>query len=1417
MDSIVSKEKFGNNTGVGSWFSVVKLACTSFVCEDQIVWISIEGLPLKGWSRNTFVKVASKWGELVDWEDFTGSSFAFKRICVKTKVDEIICERFKVIVQGKVYWIRAKEMEVWSPFLRENTTNSSSDEDSDKEVEGSAHGTNDVDRVSESSCMHANGFVYENGNTKKVSEDEPFRSEDPFGIYDILNRNKDSRELSKEDDLSHPPGFTPRMDNGEEEHITDKGVNVEETNERVTSMPSNTNVGEQVTDEGVNTEENNKRAKSTSSNFNQPLSNDDVSLFGSNCLHKLKTGGYFLEVMDEIVKVVLAEGWVLSSLKSCCTVLWVPGKVGWLHGDEYLRVEGWSCLIAVVYETIVGLMGGSGLFSCWGGVLGGFIGSRLYTFWGRGVAQWCRRSGGDVWGWGGGVRCTREVGFGCGRAGELGMLWDSGGLGLWKVRVSGIFGACVRGGWLSCAQRVAGGGVGGSNNMLGFIGFALIVLGFRNGGGARGALPVSAFVLIKTALFVTSSCLLCVEIYIDYGQSTFVCFTTGSVVNGFDKLVEDTGLDMLISNDAECYKYYSLDIITSIGSYSWPVSGGQSLAFVMGRRFLEEGAWVMGDGVRPLVSDREFGRANWVWVFIPTGTGGGGVRRGKVSGLVQGQEFALDGKPVYVGGCGVPYAFRGWAAQGQFDAGVDIGGTGWERWHWLIVGYVGLVGAGTCWRMGGIAKGGLTSENWRVSGLCLGLLSSGRGGFEYWSQSLGVGGGGWTHLVGKAGGGPERRRGAGEWWGWVGGKHGRGEGGWGEDKMNVKELNCKRYSYVQSLLDGLTVVNWLNLGLEKLHSKLHTKRWYITISFRRDIVIHMPEDLQDVLPPVMEKHQSGLPKNKDRIQSQGERKNNICHVLVLGQPNANGRKGEKLVHAPVNSLYYYKVGKTLKQGLCSLKNDADVQGFLKVGYESKWVVDLYVELYGALLGHELLVFCGRDVSKGRCAGYHSKKVKANKQLFTESNDDAKKGEGTSKDGEGSSRNSDVSPKWTKSKIASSRKSSQPQCGFRLWASWMGSENSFQIKSLKAEHKCAINYNLGSLVTYKWIAQHFAKEIIEDPFIPLLKIKAAIREKFLINVSLGQCKRAKRSALYIFEGGLIEHYGRLWEYRQAILDTNPGSTCIVDEEETEYGNTYFRRFYICFKGVKDGWKAGCRRVIGLDGCFLKHTCKGELLTAIWRDANNQMYLIAWAVVKLPNAEHRKCIRHVFANFKKKFSGVQLQRLFWLAVGTIVESIFYLVQRNPNSWSKAFFDLNSKCASFENGIAESFNRAILAQRTKPIITMLEDIRLYIMQRLVQMKTITIKLEDRITPSIRKRIEVMKEQQRFCTVVPSGFQELEVRKGEESFRVNLHLKKCMCKLWELSGIPCVHSVAAYLFLNKEPDERVDHCYSQERWVEA
>ncbi|GKE81525.1 hypothetical protein Tco_1551525 [Tanacetum coccineum] len=64
-------------------------------------------------------------------------------------------------------------------------------------------------------------------------------------------------------------------------------------------------------------------------------------------------------------------------------------------------------------------------------------------------------------------------------------------------------------------------------------------------------------------------------------------------------------------------------------------------------------------------------------------------------------------------------------------------------------------------------------------------------------------------------------------------------------------------------------------------------------------------------------------------------------------------------------------------------------------------------------------------------------------------------------------------------------------------------------------------------------------------------------------------------------------------RKAQLDSNPGSTCRLDVDEYANGSATFKRIYICFKRVKD---------------------------AMGRDANNQMYHIAWAVVRVENADN-----------------------------------------------------------------------------------------------------------------------------------------------------------------------------------------------------
>ena len=197
-----------------------------------------------------------------------------------------------------------------------------------------------------------------------------------------------------------------------------------------------------------------------------------------------------------------------------------------------------------------------------------------------------------------------------------------------------------------------------------------------------------------------------------------------------------------------------------------------------------------------------------------------------------------------------------------------------------------------------------------------------------------------------------------------------------------------------------------------------------------------------------------------------------------------------------------------------------------------------------------------------------------------------------------------------------------ECPFRLWATWMSEEHSFQIKSLKPDHQCSRNYKLGSIVTYEWIGGHYTREILHRQKLTIRQLRLEVIKKFGIDVSLSQCRRAKQHAMTLIEGTLVEHYAKLWSYGSEIIRTNPGSTVKLEVQSMSDGTNYFKRFYVCFANIKQGWVDGCRRVLGIDGCFLKGLCTGELLCAVGRDANNHIYPVAWAVVCVENKDNWK---------------------------------------------------------------------------------------------------------------------------------------------------------------------------------------------------
>nr|GFA83464.1 glucose-methanol-choline oxidoreductase, FAD/NAD(P)-binding domain protein [Tanacetum cinerariifolium] len=110
-----------NNWSIGSWFSQLKRDSMDFNTEGRIAWVEVEGIPFKLCSDNTFKRIATKWGELLDINDQDEMCFHSKRLCIYPKSEMNIFKEFKIIFRGRYFWIRAKEAPGWVPdFMEEN-------------------------------------------------------------------------------------------------------------------------------------------------------------------------------------------------------------------------------------------------------------------------------------------------------------------------------------------------------------------------------------------------------------------------------------------------------------------------------------------------------------------------------------------------------------------------------------------------------------------------------------------------------------------------------------------------------------------------------------------------------------------------------------------------------------------------------------------------------------------------------------------------------------------------------------------------------------------------------------------------------------------------------------------------------------------------------------------------------------------------------------------------------------------------------------------------------------------------------------------------------------------------------------------------------------------------------------------------
>ncbi|KAH9618123.1 hypothetical protein KSS87_003218, partial [Heliosperma pusillum] len=369
-------------------------------------------------------------------------------------------------------------------------------------------------------------------------------------------------------------------------------------------------------------------------------------------------------------------------------------------------------------------------------------------------------------------------------------------------------------------------------------------------------------------------------------------------------------------------------------------------------------------------------------------------------------------------------------------------------------------------------------------------------------------------------------------------------------------------------------------------------------------------------------------------------------------------------------------------------------------------------------------------------------------------------------------------------------------------------------------------------------------------------------------------KARKKAQLLVVGEYKEQYLLLHRYAAEILRANSHNTV-----KFSLDNGVFQKVYICFSALKLGLLAGCRPFISIDGCFLKGPFGGQLLVAVGRDGNNQMFPIVCAVVEVesteswswfmsllaydlgttdgsgytimsdqqkgllravsevwPQAESRCCARHVYVNFRDVFGGgLDYRRGFWAIAKSTTENDFHenigkfrlisnsgandLLNRNYKKWCRAFYTPQSQCDNVDNNMSEVFNAYILKFRHKPIISMLEEIRESLMERLHKKIDVIAKKEIFLCPRIKEKLYKAKIEARGWSAYWDGRFCFGVRDvaTQVKFVVNLRYKTCTCRSWQLSGIPCNHAIAAIWKNVEHPEHYVAECYHKTGYLKA
>ncbi|KAH0715834.1 hypothetical protein KY284_008739 [Solanum tuberosum] len=420
------------------------------------------------------------------------------------------------------------------------------------------------------------------------------------------------------------------------------------------------------------------------------------------------------------------------------------------------------------------------------------------------------------------------------------------------------------------------------------------------------------------------------------------------------------------------------------------------------------------------------------------------------------------------------------------------------------------------------------------------------------------------------------------------------------------------------------------------------------------------------------------------------------------------------------------------------------------------------------------------------------------------------------------------------------------CDWWLRATKLKSCNRFEITKYRNIHLCGAQHLTSHHphASADVIAEYIQPNYLNGKGPSTKDIKNIVQADLGCKISYWKCWKSSEIAKAMIRGTPEHGYAVLDGYRHMLMTINEGSKTSLKLDDKGRFKYFFASYGAWIRGF-----VHMRKVLAVDGTFLRGRYDGVLLSAVAQDTENHVFPVAFCVVdkecdaayeyffgklldivpdtselciisdRHPSIEktlskfyseayHGCCTRHLGENARKIFHCEAFLGHYYHATKAYRRDVFhdhfeqiriinaevgdYLENVGFHKWSRAYFPGNRYDVLTSN-IAESVNAMFNEAREFPIIALFNDISKRWSEKFHERRMAYAKLKTTFVPSAETKIMANKNLGNKLLVHQIDEDTFSVTADNEIAMVHLRSKICSCQEFDLDKIPCQHAMAA------------------------